>query len=279
MKISYLVPTASYSFFLEIVEPLRLLGFEMEINKISPASELVLAAILPATPEWIDKIPPDRPLVLWHWDYYSFVDKRQPRWSYFISLLPKAREIWSCSYETARQLKEALNLDSFVVPAWVCPSRFEKQPITENYVFYASSSGAFGKRTNWAEKACSLLGLRLILTKGQRLSKKEYTQTMAKCRVYLMPAFEESNGTIPAMEAGACSRAVVLSDIASNKEVFGSTAYYFKNCDFGDLLAQLSLAWDSGPKPEIRNRILKSFEVNYVTGLIAKRLKSCLQSI
>lgn len=275
MKISYLLPRSEYEFFHEVVPMFRAAGVEVEVNRISPESELLLLGIMPCSPEWIRHIERHRkPFVLWHWDYYSFVDFRQSRWEWFLSALPRAVDIWSCTYETARQLKEVFGYDSYVMPSWVNdqhPGMTAKT--TEDYVFYASSSAAFGKRLDWAERACELCGYRLELLRGRNLPRDEYFDMLAKCRVYLMTAFEESNATIPSQEAGAIGKAVVLADIPASREIFGDKAYYYNNWDFRDLLRVLRAAWDSGPIPGVRKRIITNYGIDAVFARMLERLK------
>jgi glycosyltransferase involved in cell wall biosynthesis len=271
MKIAYLIPENQYAFFRGIIRPLEFAGIDVAVNTIPADADLVLAGILPATSEWGPAIASrGKPFVLWHWDLYSFVDVTEPRWAQFLGLLPKAADVWSCTYETARQLKELREVDSYVMPAWV--GRLEGLP-AKDYVFYAASSAAFGKRVQWAEHACKMAGYPLSLSKGQSLPRERYLHVLAECRVYLMTAFEESNATIPAMEAAACGRAVVLADLPASREVFGDTAYYFPAWDFRALLAQLKAAWEYGAKPGCRERIVRNYGVDVVAKRIIDRLR------
>lgn len=272
MLISYLIPTHQYGFFDELVDPLLDHGFDVIVNSIPDSTDLILAGILPVTHQWIEPIVNSgKPYILWHWDLFSFVDYREPRWESFLRMLHSAADIWSCSYETARQLKEKLDLDSAMVPAWT--NLTPDSTTINDFVFYASSSGAFGKRLDWAQRACALLGLPLDLTTGQNLPRPEYLYRLRSCRVYLMTAFEESNGTIPAMEAVAVGRPIVCADIPSNREVFGEDAYYFHNYDFADLLRAIGEAWFDGPKSN-GSRVRKLFGLSNVACIAARQLRS-----
>jgi glycosyltransferase involved in cell wall biosynthesis len=273
MKLSYLIPEGQYEFFGDMVAPLRQLGIEVYVNDVYNNQDLILAAILPVAHEWIPTLKETKkPFILWHWDLYSFVDYREPRWKEFLELLPEATDIWSCTYEVARQLKELKGLDSYMMPAWVENLPYNPK-IGEPYVFYAASSGAFGKRMDWAERACRLLGYKFVCTTGQCRSREEYHRLLSNCRVYLMPAFEESNATIPAQEAAVMGRPVVLADIPGSREVFGSRAYYFQPNDFRDLLRQLENAWAGIPKLGARDRILDNYGDTVVIKRIVRRLK------
>lgn len=273
MKISYLLPKREYDFFHDIVPLFRAAGVQVEVNQISDDSDLLLLGIMPCSPEWMKHVDRSgKPFVMWHWDYYSFVNFREPRWEWFLSHLPLAADVWSCTYETARQLKEVFGLDSFVVPSWVNDRELISGD-AENYVFYASSSAALGKRLDWAVKACELLGYPLELLRGRGVPRAEYLQKLAKCRVYLMTAFEESNATIPSQEAGAVGKPVVLANLPANREIFGDKAYYFRNCEFGDLLRQLRSAWDNGPIQGVRKRIVSNYGIDVVFPRLLKRLE------
>lgn len=277
MKISYIIPTGEYEFFRDVVPMFQSTpDVYVEVNQISSDTDLILLGIMPLTPEWIKRIRRSgKPYVAWHWDYYSFVDFTQPRWDWFLnSCLPRAADIWSCTYEVARQLKEVFGLDSYMMPSWVNdqdPRLVSRDP--ENFVFYASSSAAFGKRVEWAEYACNLAGYRLELIRGRALTRDEYFDRLSRCRVYLMTAFEESNATIPTQEAGAIGKPVVLADIPASREIFGDKAYYFNNWDFRDLLRALRAAWDGGPIPGVRKRIVSNYGIEVVFQRMLERLR------
>jgi len=263
-------------FFHEIIEPLRQAKISLEVNQISFSTNLILMSILPCHPQWISHIERSRkPFIAWHWDWYSFVDTSQDRWKWFLRCLPRAVDVWSCTYEVARQLKERTGIDSYVMPSWVVPENFSKRE-TEDYVYFAEGSGSLGKRFDWAERACQLLGYELRHAPDQSLPIEEYRALIEQCRVYLMPAFEESNATIPAQEAGACDKAVVLADIPSNREVFGKYAYYFDTWNFGDLLRALKLAWMTGPVPGVKNRIVSNYSLSVVFPRLLDRLQYVL---
>lgn len=279
MKASLLTVDNSYHFFLQLVPALKERGIEVEVNSISPDTDVLIGAILPITPHWTDKISTSKkPAVAWHWDYFSFVDHRQPRYRKALELLPHLRQIWSCSHETARQLKEHFGLDSEMVPAWIDPDELlpgQSRP----YVMFAASSAGFGKRVDWAVMACEHLGLELHLHTHQELSRKEYLKELRNCRVYVMPAFEESNGTIPAMEAMCCGKPVVVADIPSNREVFGRFAHYFNVWDLRHFKEVLRDAWETAPihNPDLPMiRMINCFSIKTVADRIARLLRRAI---
>lgn len=280
MKLAYLIPENQYSFFGEAVAPLKALGIDVDVNRIASDCDLVLAAIMPITHEWYRPLYAcGKPFVLWHWDLFSFTDYTELRWKMFLDAMDSAADVWSCSYETARQLKEVLEIDSQVLTAWVNKEelaqygQYEGLPRSKDYALYATSGQGFGKRPEWAERACQLSGYKLKTLAGQKLPRDEYLRLMAGCRVYVMTAFEESNGSIPAIEAAALGRPVVVADIPSNREVFGETGYYFKNDDFRSLLSALRSAWTGGPLPDGRQRALRNYGGDAVFPRMARRLK------
>lgn len=278
--ISYLIPERSYEFFRELVSALEDRGIAVEVNKITSRSRLVLAAILPCTPEWYAQHQWGQlPFVLWHWDLYSFVDLSKPAWARFIELLPRASEVWSCGYEVARQLKERFEIDSHVMPAWVDQRNLRKLP-TKDFAYYAAGPQSIGKRLDWAEKACAMLNLSLRSHKDGFLLRRDYFKTIAECRVYLMTAFEESNGSIPTMEAAACGKPVVMADLPASREVFGDGAFYFKPWDFADCVAQLKSAWTSYVHvPSPQHRILRNYELQVIADRITERIKHVIASV
>jgi len=282
MNLAYLIPERGYDFLRQLVGPLSDRGVKVWVDHVPAYADLVLAAMLPASPQWGTSIlSSSKPYVLWHWDDYSFVDHGERRWRQFWEMLPGAADIWSCSYEVARSLKERHGLDSYMMPAWVVADHLEPvRPEDQgDYVLYASSSASLGKRTDWADKACTLLGYRLEMTVGQALSRPAYLSLVRRCRLYLCTAFEESNGTIPAMEAAAAGRPVVITDLAANREVFGSSTpgvYYFPPLDFRALLDVLRAAWNASWATEaqdLRQRILTHFDLPAVADRIHQRLR------
>jgi glycosyltransferase involved in cell wall biosynthesis len=262
-------------------------GITVHVNEIHPDDDLILATILPCTPEWIGALKQtNKPLILWHWDLYSFVDYRAERWKYFLEELHSERtiDIWSCTYGTAQQLREKEGHDSFVIPAWVnhqeeLPTMHAVRQIREPYVFYAASSASIGKRIDWAQKACDLLKVKLVLLNHQSAARSEYLGLLKNCKVYLMTAFEESNATIPAMEAAAAGRPVVLSNIPNNMEIFGDTGHYFLNHDFGSLVAVLGDTWLHAEENTRRQRAQVRINDLYRIDVIAERMIRRLEEL
>lgn len=272
MNVSYIVPEGSYEFFRELVPKLESLG-RCDVNRIRGDTDVILCGILPLTHGWIRAIREGgKPFIIWHWDMYSFTDYCEPRWSEYLRILPMASEVWSCSYETARQLKERMGLESRVVTAWINPTLTVPRP-SEPYVFYATGGNSIGKRLDWARRACNLLEVRLRTTPNQGMSREEYFDVLSKCRVYLCTAFEESNGSIPAMEAAACGKPVVMADTPGNREAFGDEAFYFGNHDFRSLLRALEEAWRGKPVPGCRSRILRLFDFDKVAASAVEGLR------
>jgi glycosyltransferase involved in cell wall biosynthesis len=280
-----LCPARNYYFFRDMVPYLEAAGMVVHVNEIHPDDDLVLACILPCTPEWIGPLKKcGKPVVLWHWDLYSFVDYTAPRWQAFMELLPQAADIWSCTYGVAQQLREKEGHDSYVVPAWVnhreeLPTAGLARQVREPYALYAASSASLGKRIDWAHRACELLRVKLVLLNHQSAARSEYLGLLKYCRLYLMTAFEESNATIPAMEAAALGRPVVLADLPNNKEIFGDTAYYFANWDFDGLLATLSETWTSGEGNSRRQRAQVRINDLYRIDVVARRIIRRLEEL
>lgn len=282
MKLAYLIPRDSYAFFGDLVPALSEAGIEVSVNRVHASTDLILAAILPITHEWYEPIRRSgKPLILWHWDLYSFTDYQQQHWRRYLEMLPRAAEVWSCSYETARQLKCCLSLDSRVMPAWVDAEQM--RPTTDAvkpYVLYAVGGGSLGKRSDWMQRACRLLGFEDVVLEGQEMPRDEYVRLIKECRVYCMTAFEESNGSIPAMEAAAAGRPVVCAGLPSNREVFGDHARYFRTWDFGDCVKTLQATWEHGcPDNRLRNRVVSLFDKRAVFPRIVRRLREVHQHL
>lgn len=275
MKVSYLIPENSYLFFRQIIGPIKDKGIEVYINKIQPDTDLVLVGILPGTPNWHELILDSRlPLVAWHWDLYSFVNLQEKRWEQFLQIMEnQVSDIWSCTYEVARQLKEKRELDSYMMPSWVDVEEIDSiSRSKKDFVFYAASSDAFGKRRNWAERACTLENKKLVCSTHQKLIRSRYMKFINSCRVYVMPAFEESNGTIPAQEAAVAGAALVMSDLPATKEIFGNTVYYFQPNDFEGLRRAINKAWEYGPRKGCRERIVSNYGLPKIADRIVERL-------
>lgn len=272
MKIAYIIPEHQYSFFQQVVPRSK---HELVINSVKGVDG-VLYAILPCTPSW-DPSKVGLPYVLWHWDLYSYTDYTQPRWMRFLGSMGQASRVWSCSYETARELKERIGIDSDMVPAWVDFDELEKYrgAKKQKYAYFAASGCGFGKRIDWAEEACKLLGVKLIVSRGQSMPREQYLKTLTECQVYIMPAFEESNGSIPAMEAAALGIPLVCADIPTNKEVFGDTAEYFPVMDFRGIQAAILRAMNSGVREGSVFR-MRMFDVSNVVKLFDYHLEAAL---
>lgn len=280
MKIAYLIPPHSYHFFRQIVPHLAGYGHELVVNPPSlDGFDLAWAAMLPQTPEQGDALRAQHtPLIVWHWDQFSFVDyERHAGWRLLFDLMPSAAEIWCASYETARLLKMSRGYESWTVGSWVDPQDFRPPFSQGEFALYAAPRNAFHKRLEWVELACRRLGLPLKHTyQGpQGLSRAQYCELMKACRCYVMAGFEESNATIPALEAALCGKPVLLSDLPACREEFGDTATYFKPWDFGDLLGKLADVAHGRHPPvaEARERVLRLFDVARVAKRIAIRLE------
>lgn len=281
MHLAYLIPTHQYLFFRELVPQLEAVGIRVSVNTRIDSADLVLAAMLPQTPEWVEPLRRRRrPTILWHWDQFSFVDYRHhPGWRGLFDLMtePFVVERWCASYEVCRQLRASHGFESWMVGSWVSPADFGEPPFPRgDYVLYATTPAAFHKRHNWARLACERLGIPFRSTYQRDRSRADYCRLMAGCRVYVMAGFEASNATIPALEAAVCGKPVVASDLPAVREELGDTATYFDVCDFGDLLAKLSAAWQ-GPDPMCearRERVLRLFSVEVVAEKIVRRLRA-----
>jgi glycosyltransferase involved in cell wall biosynthesis len=283
MDLSYLIPENQYEFFQELPQALRDSRINTWVNTIPDSTDVILAGILPITHEWYPQITRflalDKPVILWHWDLYSFTNYEERRWQQFLDLMIQPRvTVWSCSYDTARQLKQVLNVDSEVVPAWVNGNNWDHlNNQSGEYAVYATGGGGFGKRIDWAELACKLLDMPLKVIRNQELSRNEYFQALYSCKFYLMTAFEESNGSIPAMEAAAIGKPIVLASTQSNLEVFGTCngLHYFSPWDFQDLKNQIVKArrWSYGPCYELADRMFNRYSLPVVAQRIIGKLK------
>lgn len=253
MRVAYLIPEGTYLFFHQLIPVMKGLGWEVVINEVTEETDLIFGAMLPEARHLVEVVGEfieRTPTVLWHWDMYSFVDLEQPHWADFLDLLHRAQTVLSCTYDVARQLYQERGVHSVVVPAWVNEEEMlaahQEHLQDDSYAFYAASSNAFGKRLDWVERACELEGIPFQSSTNQRLSREDYLRKLGGAAVYVMPAFEESNGTIPAMEAVAMGVPLVISDLPSSREVFGDcpSVYYFPPADFGALRRQLGAAYD-----------------------------------
>ena len=276
MRLCYLIPDSSYAFFRELSPLLEAAGFEVSYRNPERA-EIVLAAMLPQTADRAEALRRvETPLVLWHWDQFSFVDyERHPGWRALYELMPRAADIWSASYETARLLKASHGYESFVVGSWANGADFQPPFERGDYVLYAAPRSAFHKRVDWVELACQRLGLPLVTTYQRDRSRREYCEIVKGCRCYVMAAFEESNATIPALEAALCGKPVLASRLPAVVEELGEAAHYFDPWDFGDLLRQLRVAYDSPhPADALRERVARLFSLDVVARRIVARLQS-----
>lgn len=276
MRLCYLVPQASYAFFRELTPFLEAAGYEVRYQDPRRA-DVVLAAMLPQT---IDEAPAladvAAPLVLWHWDQFSFVDvERHPGWRALYELMPRAADIWSASYETARLLKASHGYDSFVVGSWANAADFQPPFERGDYVLYAAPRSAFHKRLAWVELACRRLDMPLVTTYQRDRTRQEYCEIVKGCRCYVMAAFEESNATIPALEAALCGKPVLASRLPAVVEELGEAAHYFDPWDFGDLVRQLRAVYEAPhPAAALRDRVERLFSVDVVARRIVSRLQS-----
>jgi hypothetical protein len=279
MRLCHLIPDTSYAFFRELSPFLAAAGFELSYRNPEQA-DLVLAAMLPQTVVWAAALASVKtPIVLWHWDQFSFVDcQRHPGWRAHYELMPRASEIWSASYETARQLKASHGYDSFVVGSWANRADFQPPFERGDYVLYAAPRSAFHKRIEWVELACRRLGLPLVTTYQRDRTRQEYCEIVKGCRCYVMAAFEESNATIPALEAALCGKPVLASRLPACVEELGEAGHYFDPWDFGDLLRQLRVVYEaSHPAAELRERVARLFSLDVVARRIVRRLQSLLE--
>jgi glycosyltransferase involved in cell wall biosynthesis len=164
--------------------------------------------------------------------------------------------------------------DSFVVGSWANAADFRPPCERGDYVLYAAPKSAFHKRVDWVELACRRLSLPLVTTYQNDRSRQEYCEIVKGCRCYVMAAFEESNATIPALEAALCGKPVLASRLPACVEELGDAAQYFDPWDFGDLLRRLSDVYRlPHPASPIRERVVRLFSLEAVAGRIVRRLK------
>lgn len=279
MRIAYLIPEHCYAFFREIIPHLAEYGHELVVNPTNLAScDVAWAAMLPQTNEWARNLASAKiPTIIWNWDLFSFVDYESLGWRALFDLMPNALDIWSASYDTAGILKAKYGYESWIVGSWVNPNDFQPPFSNGGFAFFAAPPEAFHKRLKWAELACNRLGIPFRHTYQGRsgLSRASYCELMKACRCYVMAGFEESNATLPALEAAIACKPVILSDLPACREEFGDTATYFKPWDFADLKAKLAdVCCGKHPSVQLaRERVLRLFDVMNVAKRIAGRLK------
>lgn len=286
MRLNYLIPETQYGFFRQVIPVLQSEGITVEVNSpISDSHDVTLGAILPITHELIDSFgslcaSPRKSrgaTVAWHWDDYSFVDSTESRWMrFYLDVLTNVDSIWSCTHETARKLWIRKGFRSDVVPAWVDLAELNRTLIPQNLpvrACYAIGGGSLGKRRDWAERACHLEEVPLTMIEGQSLSRDRYLEALATCSVYLMTAFEESNATIPALEAMALGKPVVAADLPETREVLGDWPDYFPVCDFLALRIALFRAARSVRSRELGAAKAGDYDVKVIGKLMARRLR------
>lgn len=73
------------------------------------------------------------------------------------------------------------------------------------------------------------------------LSDGEVKALMSKCKAFVLPSYFEGFG-LPPLEALSCGSKIIVSNVTSLPEIYGSTAYYIDpddpNVDFDDLLSK-----------------------------------------
>lgn len=286
MKISLIIPTNN---FLErLVPELEKLGAEVEVNTVSPDSDVMIGMSQSQNGnigKWHKKCP-HVPLITYNWDWYDHIDKEsRPDWQEFIGYMRDSLEVWSASEDTAIKCERDTGIKSPLwLYAYILPEEWRKLECRdEGYAIQASRQDAY-KRFDWFQEQTKELNIPSKSFHPATNPRPEYIDAIRNCSFLVVSSIEESLGTLSAMEAGFCYKPILIADFPGAKEVWGKSkgAMFFNRHSIGDYRAKLALMWSKRGTEEfnqmgVANRM--NIEKNFLPEHFAKKMYDRLQKI
>ena len=199
------------------------------------------------------------PLVVYNWDYFSFQDKTTSQWQNFIRLMREAKEVWTCSKDTAKLCERELGIPHYVIYCPALDFEFKGKKKDDGYVVIAQSRRPH-KGWKIVEQASKELNFPFTFCQSDKYPRKQFIEIMKNCSIVVVPTTEESNATMNSIEGAFCKKPLLLSDIEANKECWGDCAFYFKSGDVEDFKKQLKWLWKNRKSEKVKKVVRAAYQ-------------------
>lgn len=231
----------------------------------------------------------DIPLLTFCWDVYEWVWKNPRKGEYdyrlYGGLLARSNEIWVPSACTGLRINEWWGLPPEKIHVIKSSVPYFEHPVTKGNYVYCALREIPDRCWDWFERACKELSIPYKMTRHD-VSRKEYEETLANCRLLVSHCYELSTGGLSLLEGYYLGKHCLINNSKYNgaKEYFGIRASYFGDReDKSNNYDYFKLALESNyhsPRQVAKDRkqwVIDNYSEEVMLNNIIKRIESCLQ--
>lgn len=258
---------------------------EVNINECNDKTDLIICMTDSATGllKRFNNEYPDKPIITYIWDWFSFVDTTQGNYPEYLGLMNKSKDVWTSTDYMVKRIKDLHGINCHKIKPCSSFPEFENVETKDlGYVVMASRRDPRYKRFELFEKACEELGIPYESCHPNKYSREQYINILAGCRALVVATCEDANTALSAVEASYLKKPLILSDIEPHLEEFGNTAEYFKTDDLEDLKNRIVEIYENTDSPDILYRTKLSNELvmnSHTPATMAKAMADRIKKI
>lgn len=282
MKLSIIIP--NNNFLEELPNELRKLGHEVVVNDCDCMCDFMVGMSISVLGQIgrFHYLTPNVPLILYNWDWYDFVDKKDGTWTEFIRMMRECKEVWSASKITAEKCFKDTDIKS---PFWnycyILPKEWAGDTKDGGYIIQASRNSE-QKRFDWFEKSATENNIPFKSYHPNINPRPDFIQAVQNCSFLCVCSKDESLGGLTAAEAAYNKKPILVADFEGAKEVWGDGAWYFEKDNFDDLKEKMKWLWENKDSKEVKEKSEKAYnrcvEI-FMPESFAKRIDERLKQI
>jgi hypothetical protein len=260
MNISLIIPINN--FLEELPKELEKLGHKVIVNDTDCMCDFMIGMSMSVIGQVgrFHYLTPNVPLILYNWDWYDFVDKKQGVWVEFTRMMGECKEVWSASKITAEKCqKDTLIKSPFWNYAYILPNEWKGETKDDNFILQASRNDE-SKRFDWFERAGKENNIPTKSYHPPENSRPDYIKAIQECSILCCCSKDESLGTLSVAEAVYNKKPVLIADFEGAKEVWGDRVWYFEKDNYEDLVKTLKWLYENRESKEVKEKVQFAYE-------------------
>jgi len=259
MKLSLIIPTPN--FLQELPKELEKLGNEVLVNNCTEDCDFLIGmsqSVLGQIGRF-HYLYPNVPLIVYNWDWYDFINKKEGVWFEFTRMMEECKEVWSASKITAEKCyKDTLIKSPFWNYAFILPDEWILESKDGGYVMQSSRQDWY-KRFDWFETAAISNSIPFKSSHPNTNDRPNYISLIQNCSMLCCCSIDESLGTLSVVEAAYNRKPILISDFEGAKEVWGDAVWYFDKDDPEDLKATMKWVFDNRNGEKVQEKVEKAY--------------------
>ena len=259
MKLSVIVPKPN--FLEELPKELTKLGNEVLVNQCDDSCDFLIGtsiSVLGMTGRF-HYLYPNVPLILYNWDWYDFIDKKEGAWLEFTRMMEECKEVWSASKITSEKCFKDTGIKSpFWNYAFILPDEWKEETKDGGYIIQAGRNSQ-QKRFDWFENCARDNSIPCKKYHPSQNDRPDYIQAIQNCSFLCCCSMDESLGTLPVAEAAYNKKPVLIADFEGAKEVWGGGVWYFDKDNIEDLKVKMKWLWENRNSSEVKEKVEKAY--------------------